>query len=59
MLFRSNDFDPTLYRMLIFGFAMVVMMIVKPRGFVSTRTPTIFLKARRAVSGALVREGHG
>ncbi len=53
------DFDPALYRMLIFGLAMVLMMIWKPRGLISTREPTIFLKERRAVSGALVKEGHG
>jgi branched-chain amino acid transport system permease protein len=52
-------FDPAQYRMLIFGFAMVAMMIWKPRGLVSTRAPSIYLKERKAVSGSLVREGHG
>ncbi len=55
----GNDFDPSLYRMLIFGFAMVAIMVWKPRGLVSTRDPTIFLKERKAVSGDLVKEGHG
>ena len=55
----GNAFDPTQYRMLIFGFAMVAIMIWKPRGFVSTREPTAFLKERRTISGSLVREGHG
>jgi branched-chain amino acid transport system permease protein len=55
----GQDFDPTQYRMLIFGLAMVVIMIWKPRGLISTREPSIFLKERRAVSGALVKEGHG
>ena len=55
----GNEFDPTQFRMLIFGAAMVAIMIWKPRGFVSTREPTAFLKERRAISGALVREGHG
>ena len=45
--------------MLIFGAAMVVMMMWKPRGIISTRAPTIFLKERRAIPGALVKEGHG
>jgi branched-chain amino acid transport system permease protein len=45
--------------MLIFGFAMVAIMVWKPRGLVSTRDPTIFLKERKAVSGSLVKEGHG
>ena len=55
----GNDFDPNQYRMLIFGLAMVVMMVWKPRGLISTRAPSIFLRERRAVSGALVKEGHG
>ena len=55
----GEDFDPTQYRMLLFGAAMVVMMIWKPRGLVSTRSPSIFLKERKAVSGALVKEGRG
>ena len=57
--FFGSDFDPTQYRMLIFGLGMVVMMIAKPRGLISTRAPSIFLQARRAVSGAHVKEGHG
>ena len=55
----GQDFDPTQYRMLLFGAAMVIMMIWKPRGLVSTRMPSVFLKERRAVSGDLVKEGHG
>ena len=53
------QFDPAQYRMLIFGAAMIAMMIWKPRGLISTREPSIFLKARKTVSGALVKEGHG
>ncbi len=55
----GNEFDPTQYRMLLFGLAMVVLMIWKPRGLISTREPSIFLKERRAISGSLVKEGHG
>jgi branched-chain amino acid transport system permease protein len=55
----GNEFDPTQYRMLLFGFAMVLIMIWKPRGFVGTREPSVFLSERKAISGALVREGHG
>lgn len=55
----GNEFDPTQYRMLLFGLAMVVIMLWKPRGLVSTREPTAFLKERRSVSGAHVSEGHG
>src|SRR5262245_35219371 len=53
------DFDPTQYRMLVFGLAMVLLMIWRPRGLVSTRQPSIFLRERRAVRADLVREGHG
>ncbi|MEW6121319.1 MAG: high-affinity branched-chain amino acid ABC transporter permease LivM [Pseudomonadota bacterium] len=53
------DFDPSLYRMLIFGFAMVAVMAWRPRGLVSSRLATIFLKERKKVSGDLVAEGHG
>jgi branched-chain amino acid transport system permease protein len=55
----GTAFDPSQYRMLIFGFGMVAMMIWKPRGLVSTRSPSIFLKQRKAIAGALVKEGHG
>jgi len=55
----GEGFDPTQYRMLLFGAAMVIMMIWKPRGLVSTRMPSVFLKERRAVAGDLVKEGHG
>jgi branched-chain amino acid transport system permease protein len=53
------NFDPTQYRMLLVGLAMVVMMNWKPRGLVATRTPTIFLGAKRTYSADLVKEGHG
>ncbi|TIT79460.1 MAG: high-affinity branched-chain amino acid ABC transporter permease LivM [Mesorhizobium sp.] len=53
------DFTPELYRMLLFGMAMVIVMLWKPRGFVGSREPTAFLKERRAVSGSFTKEGHG
>jgi len=55
----GEGFDPTQYRMLLFGLAMVLIMIWRPRGLIATRAPSAFLKERRAVSGSLVREGHG
>jgi branched-chain amino acid transport system permease protein len=55
----GEEFDPTQYRMLIVGMAMVMMMNWRPRGLVATRAPTIALGERRAISGALVKEGHG
>jgi branched-chain amino acid transport system permease protein len=53
------DFEPTQYRLLLFGLAMVLVMIWKPRGLISSRMPTVFLRQRRAVRGDLVGEGHG
>ena len=47
------------FRLVIFGFAMVGIMIWRPRGFIATRTPSIFLKQRKAVAGDLVGQGHG
>ena len=53
------EFDASQYRFLLFGLAMVFMMLWKPRGIISNRTPTAFLKERKVVSGDLVKEGHG
>ena len=52
-------FDPNEYRFLLFGLGMVAMMVWRPRGLISLREPSIILKERRAISGALVKEGHG
>src|SRR6516165_151562 len=40
----GGDFEPTQYRMLLFGFAMVLIMIWRPRGLIATREPSIFLR---------------
>jgi branched-chain amino acid transport system permease protein len=53
------SFTPELYRMLIFGLAMVVVMVWKPRGFVGHREPSAFLHKRKMVSGSFTKEGHG
>jgi branched-chain amino acid transport system permease protein len=55
----GDGFDASLYRGLIFGLAMVIMMLWRPRGLISNRVPTAFLKERKVVSGSLVQEGHG
>jgi len=55
----GSEFDPTQYRMLLFGFAMVVIIVWKPRGLVGTREPSVVLKERKAIDASLVREGHG
>ena len=45
-----------LFRMLVFGLAMVLIMIWRPRGLVATRTPTIFLRNPKEVDAELVRQ---
>ena len=52
-------FDPTQYRMLLFGLAMVAIMRWRPRGLIATRVPSVFLKKRRVISVDLVAEGRG
>lgn len=47
------------YRMLVFGLAMVLIMVWKPRGLISTRIPSVFLKVRKAVSSSMVAQGEG
>jgi branched-chain amino acid transport system permease protein len=55
----GETFDPTQYRMLLFGFAMVLIMVVRPRGLISSRAPSVFLKERKNIGSDLVKEGHG
>jgi len=52
-------FDPTQYRMLVFGFAMVVIMVWRPRGLISSREPSVFLKERKTIGADMVKEGRG
>ena len=54
-LFRGLD----QYRMLVFGLAMVLIMIWRPRGIIGHRAPTIYLQQSQAISSDLVKEGHG
>ena len=55
----GESFEPNEYRFLLFGLAMVAMMIWRPRGLISVRQPSVVLKERKSISGSLVREGHG
>ena len=57
-LFRELNFlkailpqgtDPIQFRMLAVGLAMVLMMRFRPRGFVTRRDPTVFLKEKKAI----------
>lgn len=54
-LFRSLEG----YRMLVFGMAMVLIMIWRPRGLIGHRAPTVYLTKAQAISSDLVKEGHG
>jgi branched-chain amino acid transport system permease protein len=47
------------WRMLVFGAAMVVIMVLRPRGLVGSRTPTIALGEKRVIGSAHVSEGRG
>ena len=47
------------YRMLVFGLLMVLIMIWRPRGLISGRVPTVYLKEKKTVSADLVAEGEG
>jgi branched-chain amino acid transport system permease protein len=48
-----------LYRMLIFGLALVTMMVLRPRGLVSGRTPSVALTKLKEIAPDLVAEGRG
>jgi branched-chain amino acid transport system permease protein len=47
------------YRMLIFGLALVTVMVQRPRGLVSGRTPSVALGARHEIAAELVAQGRG
>ncbi len=55
----TTGMDPIQFRMLAVGLAMVLMMRFRPRGLVTRRQPTVFLKERKSVSSDMVAEGHG
>jgi branched-chain amino acid transport system permease protein len=44
----GSEFDPAQYRMLLFGLAMVVLMVLKPKGLIATRDPSVRLKPKVA-----------
>ncbi|MGA2892611.1 MAG: high-affinity branched-chain amino acid ABC transporter permease LivM [Xanthobacteraceae bacterium] len=52
-------FDPTQYRMLLFGLAMVLIMVWRPRGLIATRQPSLFLRARQTVGSDPIKHGRG
>ena len=52
----GEGFDPALYRMLLFGVAMVGIMVWRPRGIVGTRSPTIVLRKAEPIPKHMVEE---
>jgi branched-chain amino acid transport system permease protein len=52
-------FDPVQYRMLIFGLVMVAIMIWKPRGLVSSRSPSAVYKTKKRIGADMVAQGEG
>jgi branched-chain amino acid transport system permease protein len=58
-VFAGIASDLPLYRMLIFGVALVVMMVLRPRGLVSGRTPTVSLGKPREIAAEMVAQGRG
>jgi branched-chain amino acid transport system permease protein len=46
-------------RMLVFGGMMVLIMVWRPRGLVSSRAPSVYLKERKAVGADMVSQGQG
>ncbi|EKF17205.1 high-affinity branched-chain amino acid ABC transporter permease LivM [Nitratireductor pacificus] len=55
----GSGFDPVQYRMLIFGLAMVLIMVWKPRGLISTREPSAVLKEKKRIGADMVAQGEG
>jgi branched-chain amino acid transport system permease protein len=55
----GEGFDPNEYRLLIFGLAMVAMMVWRPRGLIAQRQPSVVFRERKAIAGSFVKEGHG
>jgi branched-chain amino acid transport system permease protein len=54
-----EGFDPVQFRMLAVGIAMVLIMRWRPRGLITKRDPSVYLKEKKAVSADLVAQGHG
>jgi branched-chain amino acid transport system permease protein len=47
------------YRMLIFGGALVLMMILRPRGLISVRLPSVALGQARKIAAGVLAQGRG
>jgi branched-chain amino acid transport system permease protein len=58
-IFAGIASELPLYRMLIFGLALVVMMVLRPRGLVSGRTPSVALTRLKEIAPEIVAQGRG
>jgi branched-chain amino acid transport system permease protein len=58
-LWFGDEFDPTQYGTLIFGLAMVLIIVARPRGLIAGRIPSAFLAERKSIGADLVKEGRG
>jgi len=47
------------YRMVVFGAALVAIMVLRPRGLAGGRTPSIAIGTAGPISGTLVAQGRG
>ncbi len=48
-----------IYRMLIFGLALVAIMVFKPRGFIAQRRPSVTLGATKRIGAEFISQGRG
>jgi branched-chain amino acid transport system permease protein len=44
------------FRMLVFGTAMVAIMVWRPRGLIATRTPSVFLQQKKIIPADIIDE---
>jgi len=44
------------FRMLVFGIAMVAIMVWRPRGLIATRTPSVFLQEKKIIPADIIDE---
>jgi branched-chain amino acid transport system permease protein len=44
------------FRMLVFGIAMVAIMVWRPRGLIATRTPSVFLQKKKIIPADIIEE---
>ena len=55
----GEDFDPVRYRLLIFGIVMVAIMVWRPRGLISSRSPSAVYREKKRIGADMVAQGEG